>query len=319
MPKLDFVVAAGEGTFAVVMIAALSMNRTACVTLAVALFVAPGLPAQVGPGAVAGKTQRDPIDELVAKMVAGEQSLKSLAMELSTTGTLGAGVVVRTRGTLHVVRGTQAACHTKLEFLLDQGVKGRSESAQTAGGIVLLEDDPVLGPVYVHFDPKLVADLEWAGDVLGAEHLPGMQGRRASAPLGSTLVQNARTHFDLTVDPRTDRQGEPGVWLVGRRKRGLDPADPDLPVADATELFVRSKDMALLELRQLQGNQVVQQIVVEKLEVDTEIPASVFVVDGGGLRLRPVQQHQPLADTIEQTLKQAERKNKDGLLRPSKR
>lgn len=301
------------------MIAATSMNRTTFVTLAIAMSAALGSPAQVAPGAAAGKAQPDPIDELVAKMVAREQSLQSLAMELSTTGTLGAGVVVNTRGTLHVVRGTQAACHTKLEFLLDQGVKGKSESAQTALGIVLLEDDPVLGPVYVHFDPKLVADLEWAGEVLGTEHLPGMQGRRANAPLGSAIVQHARTHFDLVVDSRPDRKGEPGVWLVGKRKRGLDPADPELPLADATELFVRSKDMALLELRQLQGNKVVQQVVVDKLEVDAEIPASVFVVDGGGLRLRPVQQHQPLGDTIEQTIKQAERKNKDGLLRPSKR
>lgn len=292
------------------------MNRT---TVAASLLVASwGLMAvaQAPVEPPAPKPQADPIEDLVALMRAGEQQLKTVAIEMASEGQLVGGPKVSVRGSLRVVRGEQAAVHTRFEYRTDDGLRGRSESAQTAAGIVLFEDSPAAGDLYVQIDPKLVADLAWAGEVLQRDDLPGMAaadatgGRRASAPLGSAVVAASRRHFVLAIDAtRRDRQKEPGTWLVGPRRPGLDVQDPDLPVADRVEMFVRTKDHALLEMKQFVGDVVVQQLVVDKLEVDVALPEQLFVVDGGNQRLRPVRTVQPLAEQIEQACVEAELKS----------
>lgn len=250
-------------------------------------------------------------------MQAGEKALKSIAIEMSTTISQGGGAVVTTKGSIHVLRGTQAAIHGKVEFTTDVGLRGSSQFVQRSNGIELFEDDTITGPVYVQLDAKLVADLEWAAEVLDAEGVPGMKDRRAAAPLGSTILAHAKVHFDLAEAPQKDRQGEAGRWFAGPRKKGLEIDDPALPVADTVETFVRDKDLALLEVRYKQADKVIHHLVVDRLQVDVELPAKSFQIDAGGLRLRHVQQHQPLWDMIEQTLKEAERKS--GKVRPSKR
>jgi len=163
-----------------------------------------------------------------------------------------------------------------------------------------------------------VADLEWAGTVLDEANLPGISDRRATAPLGSAMVAELRRHFDLQLDARTERNGEAGQWLVGKRRAGLEDADRELPLADRVELFVRQRDHALVEVKHMQGDKVVQHIVVNKLECGLEIPASKFeVVRRAGIDLREVQQYQPMSEQIEKVLQQAE--HQSGLVRPSKR
>jgi hypothetical protein len=293
------------------------MNRTTIVAVCCWLAAAVGAPAQEPPPPAPAKAQADPIDELVTRMKAAEQALRSLVLELETSGAFGGGGTFKTKGTLRVLRGTQPATHTRMEFEFDDGLRGVSETAQTAAGIVLYEDDPANGAIFVELDPKLVADLEWAGEVLDADGVPGMKDRRAQAPLGSTMVAHTKAHFELTIDAaRTERNGEAGTWLTGRRKAGLDVQDTDLPVADTATLFVRAKDHALLEAQFRQGDQRVHTLVVTKLEIGVPLAPKQLQVDGGGLRLGPVQSHKPLHTTIEQTLNEAERKS--GKLRPSK-
>jgi hypothetical protein len=295
------------------------MNRTVLVAVACVVATISTAVAQAPTPAPDAKVQTDPIDELVARMQAAEKALQSIALEMSTMSLQGGGAVVTTKGSLRVLRGTQAAIHCKVEFTTDDGLRGSSESVQKSNGIELFEDDTANGPVYVQLDSKLVADLEWAGEVLAAEDVPGMKARRVAAPLGSILVAHAKTHFDLAEASKKDREGEVGKWLAGPRKKGLDVEDPGLPVADIVEMFVRDKDLALLEVRYKQADKVIQHLVVDRVQIDVELPAELFKVDGGGMRLRHVQQHQPLWDMIQQTLKEAERKSKDGLVRPSKR
>jgi hypothetical protein len=285
------------------------MNRTALAVVAAVFAVAAGAVAQQPAPKPDAKAQPDPIAELVGRMRGAEQALKGLELELRTLAVWPDGTTMRTKGRLRVLRGTQPAVHTMFEFANDDGVRGRSESAQTGNGIVLFEDDGAFGEVCVQIDAKTVADLRWAGEVLDQADLPGMHDRRAEAPLGSAMLDALRSHFDLTVDQqRAERDGVAGTWLVGKKKAGLDSDGGDVPIADSMAAFVRAADHALLEVVHKAGDQIVQQLVVERLVVDPDLPASAFVVAANGLVPRPLAQHLPLADQVEQTIKQAEAK-----------
>lgn len=299
------------------------MNRTAIAVLSWLSCTLTTGPAQAPSGAAGTAAQADPVAELVAKMQQAEGALHSLVLALRTEGRLPSGLSVTTRGEVHVLRGTQpstpARLHTRLDYDFADGVRGQIETAWTDGGIVLFEQDPAFGPVYVRIAPSIVADLEWAGRVLGRSDLPGMADGRAQSPLGSGTVAELRRTFDLTIGSRTVNDGEPGTWLVGAAKRGLDERDPDMPLADRVELFVRERDRVLLVARYFVGDDVVQLIEVTRVELDVEIPDATFTVDGRGQRVRDVQLHQPLWEQIEQTITDAEAKSKDGAVRPSRR
>lgn len=259
----------------------------------------------------------DPVDGIVQGMQAAERRATSFRLEIATVGQLPGGLEATTKGVLHVLRGTQPALHAAVDFSFADGLRGRMESARTAQGVVLFEDDPVTGELLVRIDPVTVADLEWAGAVLKRSDLPGMADARAEAPLGSAVVADLRRSFALAVSDKKDRDGDAGTWLVGSRRSDVDEADPDLPMADRVELFVRAKDHALLEVRQWQRDKVVQQIVVAKVDVDPDLPASIFQVDGRGAKAREVQTHSPMWEQIQQVLRQAETraaeaKNPDG-------
>lgn len=299
------------------------MNRTNLVTAIVLSFAVPAARGQ-DPGTAGAKAaQADPIDDIVAAMRAAEQRGRSFRLELATVGRLPGGLAVSTKGVLHVLRGTHPAIHSVVEYRFADGLGGRVESAQTASGIVIFEDDPAFGELLLHVDPATVADLEWAGAVLDRSDLPGMSDRRAASPLGSAMVDELRRQFALTPDGRKARNGDAGVWLSGPRRAGLDDQDVDLPLADRVELFVRDADRALLEVRQLQGDAVLQHVVVARIDVDVDMPATAFAVDGRGLRAREVQQHLPMWEQIEQVLQKAEAKTAQqaggAQVRPSRR
>lgn len=61
------------------------------------------------------------------------------------------------------------------------------------------------------------------------------------------------------------------MWLRGQRKPGLELDDPDLPMADQVDLFVRGADHALLEVVHQQGETVVQRLVVETLTTGVDV------------------------------------------------
>ncbi|MBX3462463.1 MAG: hypothetical protein KF830_04790 [Planctomycetes bacterium] len=251
-------------------------------------------------------------------MRTAEQRARSVVVEMSTTGQLPGGLELSTRGHLRVLRGTQPAVHAEVEFSFGDGLRGRVESAQTASGILLYEENPAFGELYLHLDPVVVADLEWAGQVLDRADLPGMADRRAAAPLGSGMLAELQRQFALELTDRRERQGEAGRWLQGRRRAGLDD-DGGGALADRVELFVRDRDQALLEMTQLLGDRPLQQLIVRRLEVDAALEPAQFTVDGRGQPLREVQQHPPMWDQIEQVVRQAEAKAADGLVRPSRR
>ncbi|MCK5942830.1 MAG: hypothetical protein KAI24_12715 [Planctomycetes bacterium] len=300
------------------------MNRTTAYVLSCSMSLIGIAAAQQPAAASVDKTQDAPVAALVASMVKAEQALKSLRMRLRTSGRLPGGLDVSTTGELRVLRGTQPGGvtrrFTRLEYAFGDGLRGRLESAETAEGILLFEEDPAFGAVFVRIEPAIVADLEWAGTLLDRDDLPGMGDARARAPLGSGLLAGLRRTFDLKVDAqRGEHGGHQGTWIVGARKPGLDDQNPDLPLADRVEVFVRAADRALLLARYLVGDEVLQQIEVDELEIDGELPEDAFVVDGHGVRIRNVQDYAPMWEQIEKAVERAEEKADEGVVRPSRR
>jgi hypothetical protein len=280
-----------------------SMNRTTFVTAVLAGLLVGALRGQDAPPVPAP----NPVDALVTAMVAADGELTAARLELRTLANLPGELVVRTEGVLHVLRGTQPGIRSTFTYRADDGVEGRVESAQTATGIHQFSDDPVFGELFVHIPPAVVADLEWAGQVLEQDHLPGMADRRATSPLGIGMLVELRRTFDFAIDAsRQSRGQDAGTWLVGKPKSGLAADDPALPVADRVEAFVRTSDRVLVELVMKQGDLVLQQVEVIAFERLATVAPKVFVVDGRGQRLREAKDHLPLWEQIEDACKKAE-------------
>lgn len=299
------------------------MNRT----IARALFcVAPLAATAFAQGAApdrGGDAQTSAVKEVAAKVVKAEAAIQSLRMRMKTSGKLPGGLEVVTAGELRVLKETQpkgaVRRYSSLEYSFGEGVRGRLETAETAAGIQIFEEDPAFGAVFLQIEPLVVRDLEWAGTVLERSDLPGMVDPRASAPLGSSLLADVMQTFDLQVDERDARDGEAGVWVVGQRKAGLDEQNPDLPLADRVEFFVRGADSVVMVARYFAGTALLQQVVVERVEINVDMAAADFVVDSRDIQLRSVQDHAPMWEQIEKTLQRAEDKSAGDVVRPSRR
>lgn len=297
------------------------MNRTSRTAAFLLCLVIPAAPsrgvAQEPANPPKPPAQADPIEVLVTNLRAAERRAKSVRIELATRGILPSGLEFQTSGTLHVLRGTHSKVRTAVVFTFANGLDGSAESAATPEGITIYESDPSFGEVLVHIAPAIVADLEWAGEVLRRSDLPGMRDGRADSPFGSAMLDDLRTSFDLkVVGERKDRRGEPGTWLVGERRPGLEQG-VDLLLPTRVEVFLRQSDQAVLEVAHYEADKVVQHIDVKALEVDAPIADAVFTVDPRGLPVREVQKHAPMWILIEQALNQAE--GKSGEKRPSRR
>ncbi|MGK0299707.1 MAG: hypothetical protein ACI89X_000575, partial [Planctomycetota bacterium] len=222
-----------------------------------------------------------------------------------------------------VLRGTQAKPgdrqFTTLQYAFGDGLKGLMETSRTEEGILIYEEDPAFGAVFVHIPADVVEDLEWASVILKKTDLPGMVDGRAQAPLGSGMIVDLMRTFDLAIAKEKEHEGDKGTWLRGARRAGLDAQDPELPLADRVELFVRDRDRAVLLTRYFVEADVVQQITVEKLEVGAKLGEEDFKVDGRGERVRSVSDYQPLWEQVEEARAGAEAKAKEGDLLPSKR
>ena len=245
---------------------------------------------------------------------------------MSTTGKLPGGLDVTTRGELRVLRETQTGSavvaprlFSQLAYSFGDGLKGRIETARTANGIVMFEEDPAFGAVFLQIEPLVVADLEWAAAILKRSDLPGMADARAQSPLGSGMVAGLLRTFDLKIGEDHDHAGDKGTWLRGARRAGLDGQDAELPLADRVEVFVRDRDHALMLARFFVGDVVVQELVVEQLNTAVTFADSDFTVDGHGERIRNVKDYAPMWEQVMEAITGAEAKAKEGDVRPSKR
>jgi hypothetical protein len=287
-----------------------------CEPQARAMVQDPPPPAE-GPAAKATRPP-DAVELLVREMQAAEQRLQSLVLEMQTSGQFGNGDEFQTTGSLQILRGPPRRLRSNVQFAA-AGIEGRTETLQGPDGILIYQQDPAFGEVLVQIPAVVVADLEWAGEVLRRADLPGMKDRRADSPLGSGMLSDLRRQFQLAVGERKERGGEAGVWLPGPRHAGLPEHEADLPLADRVELFVRQRDLALLEVQHFQGDKVVQRLEVKRLQVDAPVTEASLKQKWPALKPRDVAGYPPLAEPIERALKQAEARAGEGVRRPSRR
>lgn len=299
----------------------MSTNRTIVSLLLGGLSLIGSAAGQDAPEKAEGETQVSVVERLVESMVKAEKSLKSLRLTMTTTGKLPGGLDVVTKGELRVLRETQDTgaqlMFSKLEYSFGDGMTGRMEAARTKAGITIFEADPAFGAVFLRIEPSIVRDLKWASEVLQKSDLPGMADSRAESPLGSGMVGDLARIFELAPGDDTKHGDHQGTWLRGARKAGLDAQDPDLPLADRVEVFVRGRDQAMLLARFFVGKDVVQELKVEQLKVGAELSAKDFAVDGHGERIRSVREYAPMWEQISEAIASAEQKGKE--LPPSKR
>ena len=299
------------------------MNRTAVNFLFCLAYLFGSAAAQSSGEEAAQESQVTAAESVVADIESAEAALTSLRVSISTLGRLPGGLDVVTKGELRVLRAThgdaEARMFSKVEYSFGDGLAGEMEAARTSGGITIFEKDPAFGAVFLLIPPDLVADLEWASVILQKSDLPGMSDSRAQSPLGSGMVKDMLRTFDLTVADAREFAGDQGTWLRGPRRADIDAQDPDLPLADRVEVFVRDRDHAVLLTRFYVGADVVQEVKVESLVVGVEFDDADFTVDGHGERIRNVRGYAPMYEQIEEAITSAEAKAKDGDLSPRQR
>ncbi|MBK8101237.1 MAG: hypothetical protein IPK26_29500 [Planctomycetes bacterium] len=289
------------------------MNRTRFVVSATFCLVLRAVPGQQDPPAPGAAAIREKppenarVTELVTAMQKAEAAARTVWLAMATEQHGPEGLAVTTRGTLRVLRGEHPAVHTVVEYEFGNGLRGRMESARTEAGVLVLEDNPAQGETLTHIDPATATDLEWAGEVLEREAVPGLQDARSQAPLGSAMLADLARVFDLQPLPRRERDGQAGTWLGGSLRSGLQPeTDPEVPLGDRVEVFVREPDQALLEVAVWQGPLVIQRIVVTKIEIDRPMTAELFAIDGKGLRQRSLREQPAAWEQVQKLLEEAE-------------
>lgn len=269
------------------------------------------------------KAETPPIEGFVEALRQLEARVKSLELDLETSGKLAGGLDFTTRGTLRVLRpeqGAAARVHSFVEFRFGDGLAGSTESLRTPDELLVLQQDPTFGEVYVRIDAMVLADLEWAGRVLQKQDLPFVEQGLAGSPLGSAMLGDLVRRFDLKPIERPTEGGQKGTWYGGDRKKaaGLEEEGAELPVSDRVELFLRDGDHVLTEVVHKQGDDVVQRIRVRRLALDEPLAAEALRMRDPVKKPRDVKEHAPMWQSIEQTVQRAMQK-KEGELPPSKR
>jgi hypothetical protein len=288
------------------------MNRTAILRLLPVLAAAAALHAQDAPPQGDTKPKAGVMDEVVRKLREAESKATRVRLQLATEGSLPGGLDFHTKGSLRVLRSEQGAllaAHAVIDCTFADGIQSHMESVKNPNGLWTFETNPAFPEVYLHYDKELVADLEWAGEVLQRTDLPGVSDARAMAPLGSEMLADLAQRFDLQEMHGKDHAGQGGTWYGGdRRPGGAQDDDADLPLADRVELFLRSPDNALFEVVYLQAGKPIQRIKVESLAVGEAMPIESFVLDTKGKKPKDVRGHDPEWDQIQQLLQSAREK-----------
>lgn len=300
----------------------LSMNRTTVVPAVPPLLL-------LLCGALAGPSpaqrqnaQSLSIEQLLTQMRAQEATARRIQLELHTTGAMPGGLQFQTDGVLRVLRSEQGdliAVHSVVDYSFADDLRGRMESVRTPEGVWTLERSPTFGDVFLRLDAALVRDLEWAGQVLQRKDLPGLGDARAASPLGSAMVADLARRYQLEPLSRREHNGAAGTWYGGDRRRGLGiDDDPDLPLADRVEIFVRAPDQVLLEVVHLREGNVLQRISVRKIVIGEPMSLESFRIEVKGQRPIDAREHPPTWEQVQQILQQA-KERAGGELPPSQR
>jgi len=256
------------------------------------------------------KPQPVTAESVVAAMREREAAVKTVVLELETSGQLAGGLSFLVRGSLRVLRAEQreaSAVHTKVDYEFGDGLSGRVESVQTKDGILVLQQDPTFGESFVRIDAATVLDLEWAASTQKGSDTPFAPHPRSSSPLGADLFADLALRYDLRVADKPAPEGMSGTWWIGDRKKakGLEDGGADLPLADRVEAFVRADDLVLIDVQWQKSGEVMQRVLAKQAVLGGPLALSSFRLDAGGKKPVDAKDHPPTWQQIEQTLQRA--------------
>lgn len=283
------------------------MIRTTIVALTA---LACGLGAQGGnePGAEA---QALPLQDLVAKMKAGEEGVTSAYMEMVTRAPFPGGVTFLIEGTVRVLGETHF--HIANRISVDD-ITSESERVTTPEGIWMREKGPAFGEVYLTMDLELAKEFKEALAVLAGEE--GALQNPAGEPLGSAMLESLDRQFELQVERRTikglDYYVVQGPTRDGQAGQAEQAGPPGMPIPDRVELLVRAADLAVVQMTQFKAGNELMKIETKVLELNRPMEKASFrLVPPAGVTFKDVREHLPAWTQIQQMLKLADAKREE--------
>jgi len=256
-------------------------------------------------------TEAKTVKELVGDLKAREKTLKAAHVEMVTTGSYPGGRDFEVKGVMRVLKGTHI--HTKTVASFGKEITTESEVIKTPDGVWTREKDPSHGEVYTHMKPDLMKRLEEASQKIGKEGQGlGQIASQANDLLGSSMLEGLNGQFDLKVD-RSMIEGR-SYWSVKGPLRAAT-SDGDqfgIPSADAVELLVRTRDLAVTRMVQFSKGKEFIRVEITRIELDGSMKPESFKIDRPEDKpLIDIMDHAPAAAHIQNILAEAEGAKKD--------
>ena len=262
------------------------------------------LTAQDGPQAPTPRTQPT-LKQLLVLLERSESTTKTIQLEMTSEGAYPGGAPFRTKGKIRVLRSTlddarPSHAHVTMRAEFGEDLVAETESVRTPEGVYMREVHPAFGEVFLRIDKALAVELDEASKILGQD-VPGSLGAQGSAPLGSSLLQQLSTQFDLEVSAQQVRGGQSGYWVRGDLKKGAKAeAELGAPLPDRVELFVRAGDGVVLEMIHLAGGEPVMSMKITKVILGAPIDPKSFAIDAAASEVVDFSKHPPAAAQLEQ-------------------
>lgn len=261
-----------------------------------------------------GSAQQLPsLEELVASMREKEKAAHSVYMEMTSQASYPGNMSFSTRSTLRVLQGTHF--HMQLEASFGGEIAARSEMVKTPAGILMLENDPAYGEVFLKIDRELSEKLDEASRILGQGEggLPGPMAEQSTSPLGGSMLESFSELYDLKVERRLNKDGQDCLVVAGDLRGGLPEPDENAPPrADRIDILVRIVDSAVVQMVELKDGREQMRVNITKLELNRPMDATTFLIDAPDREPMDVMEHPPTAQQIQALLDAAEAKKKDG-------
>ncbi|MGE0143840.1 MAG: hypothetical protein AB7I19_08000 [Planctomycetota bacterium] len=269
----------------------------------------PSIAAQDGPDKTQPATQAAPkpklpldittlrgTDDLIAVLRALEKDFRQVSMRIETTGVLPDGAKFRTEGSQRVLGATHFHVTTRWDF--GEGLEGETETVRTPDGVWMRERDPAQGTVFTRMDRSLMVRVDSANRALGGGMAAGPGAETAESPLGSRMIADLRAGFELTLRGPQEYDGSPVIVVAGPRRAGVE--DEMLaPEADFVEMFVRSRDGAVVRMAQLRQGVPLSEIRIVEFDQTRELSADSFtLVPPKDVSFRDVMDHPPAREQI---------------------
>lgn len=235
-------------------------------------------------------------DDLIAALRALEKDFRQVSMRIQTTGVLPDGAKFRTEGSQRVLGTTHFHVTTRWDF--GEGLEGETETVRTPSGVWMRERDPAQGTVFTRMDRALMERVDSANRALGGGMAAGPGSETAESPLGSRMIADLRAGFELTLRGPQEYEGSAVIVVAGPRRAGVE--DEMLaPEADFVEMFVRSRDGAVVRMAQLRQGVPLSEIRIVEFDQSRELTADSFtLVPPKDVSFRDVMDHPPAREQI---------------------